>query len=80
MELALGGLREAPATLQGPSGDPPGTPRSLPEAFQDVVFQAILLSKFHQIFRPQDHSCYHLGSTMAQFGVKNSRHNCALNF
>ena len=61
MELALGGLREAPATLQGPSGDPPGTPRGLPEAFQDVVFQTILLSKFHQIFTILGQKWYHFG-------------------
>ena len=61
MELALGGLREAPATLQGPSGDLPGTPRGLPEAFQDVVFQTILLSKFHQFFTILGQKWYHFG-------------------
>ena len=68
MELALGGLREAPATLQGPSGDPPGTPRGLPEAFQDVVFQTILLSKFHQIFTILGENWYHFGLKNCDWG------------
>ena len=63
-----GGPRDPPGTLRGPSRDPPGSSRGLPGR----RFSNDFVIKISSIF-------YHLGSKMVPFGVKKSRHNCALN-